>query len=64
MPATFMARLESVAYYEPEATAMQWVFIVGEDCPLKLQLQGLPAAAVLLSGKHQFRGIGRGGGRK
>ncbi len=56
LPASFMTRLESAAEFEPEAASIRWAVTVGEDEALRLQLQGLPAAAVLLTGKHQFKG--------
>ncbi len=56
LPATFMERLESAADYEPETASIRWAIIAGKDDSLRLQLQGLPAAAVLLTGRHQFKG--------
>jgi hypothetical protein len=56
LPATFMERLESASNYELDAASICWAVIAGEDDSLRLQLQGLPAAAVLLSGRHQFKG--------
>jgi hypothetical protein len=53
---SFMERLESASDYEPEAASIRWAVVAGEDYSLRLQLQGLPAAAVLLSGRHQFKG--------
>lgn len=56
-PAEFMTRLDEGADYEPEGAAFRWAITVGEDGTLRLQLQGLPAAAVILSGRHQFKGL-------
>jgi hypothetical protein len=56
-PAEFMMRLDECADYEPEGAAFRWAVTVGEDGTLRLQLQGLPAAAVILSGRHQFKGL-------
>jgi hypothetical protein len=55
-PADFMTRLDECADFEPEGAAFRWAVTVGEDSTLRLQLQGLPAAAVVLSGRHQFEG--------
>ncbi len=55
-PADFMERLDSTANHEPDGAAFCWAVIVGDDGALRLQLQGLPAAAVILSGRHQFKG--------
>jgi hypothetical protein len=54
--ATFQASLEDTADHEPDATSLRWAVIIGSDKLLKLQLQGLPAAASMLSGKHHFKG--------
>ena len=55
-PAVFMELLDLAADFEPEAAAIRWAVIVGEDNLPRLQLQGLPASAVTLSGRHQFKG--------
>jgi hypothetical protein len=54
--AAFRAGLEDTADHEPDAASLRWAVIIGSDKLLKLQLQGLPAAASLLSGKHHFKG--------
>ncbi len=51
-----LSRLADMADYEPEAASLRWAVTIGCDMLPKLQLQGLPAAAALLSGKHQFKG--------
>ena len=57
LPADFMGLLDDCSDLEPEGAAFRWAVIVGEDGSLRLQLQGLPAAAVMLSGRHQFKGL-------
>ncbi len=52
----FLSRLADAADHEPEAASLRWAVTIGGDLMPKLQLQGLPAAAALLSGKHQFKG--------
>jgi hypothetical protein len=54
--ATFLASLEDTADHELDVTSLRWAVVIGCDRLLKLQLQGLPAAANLLSGKHHFKG--------
>jgi hypothetical protein len=54
--AAFRASLEDTADHEPDATFLRWTVIIGSDKLLKLQLQGLPAAASMLSGKHHLKG--------
>jgi hypothetical protein len=55
-PANFMERLDNGAEHELVGAAFRWAVIVGDNKALRLQLQGLPAAAVMLSGRHQFKG--------
>ncbi len=54
--AAFRASLEDNADHEPDAASLRWAVVIGSDRLLKLQLQGLPAAASLLSRKHHFKG--------
>jgi hypothetical protein len=54
--AAFRAGLEDTADHEPDAASLRWAVVIGSNKLLKLQLQGLPAAASLLSGKHHFKG--------
>jgi hypothetical protein len=53
---SFLSRLADAADHEPDAASLCWAVTIGGDLMPKLQLQGLPAAAALLSGKHQFKG--------
>jgi hypothetical protein len=52
----FLSRLADAVEHEPEAASLRWAVTVGCDLLPKLQLQGLPEAAALLSRKHQFKG--------
>jgi hypothetical protein len=54
--ATFRTSLEDTADHEPDVASLRWAVVIGSDRLLKLQLQGLPPAASMLSGKHYFKG--------
>ena len=55
-PDVFLTQLAALGDDEPKAASYRWGVMVGSDGLPKLQLQGLPATAVWLSGRHQFKG--------
>jgi hypothetical protein len=54
--AEFHAMMASSSTDAPESAAFHLGLVISGDGLLKLQLQGLPAAAAWLSGHHQFKG--------
>jgi hypothetical protein len=53
--ADFRALMASSSTNAPVVAAFCWGVMIGSDGLLKLQLQGLPAAAALLSGRQLFK---------
>jgi hypothetical protein len=53
---TFMALLKNLPESGPDTAAIRYCVVIGADRRPALQLQCLPASAVVLSGKAAFKG--------
>ena len=53
--ATILSIMEELDEDGPTSAALRWAVVVGDDENLQLQLQGLPASAVELTGKPVLR---------
>jgi hypothetical protein len=55
-PGEFLRILNELDEDEPNAASFRFAVVVGEDNKPRLQMQSLPASAVLLSGKALLKG--------
>ncbi len=55
-PGEFLRILNKLDEDEPNAASFRFAVVVGEDNKPRLQMQSLPASAVLLSGKALLKG--------